>query len=282
MKKVLCKFGLAGLLVAMIIACDDHETPQDVVTQSGLPLSGSQEFPAKQTQATGWADVSYNKTTHLLTFTLNWANLTGNPTGAHIHGTAARGTNAGVKFDFFAAIPKTPTGSYSTSVLVDGTSINEADLLNGLYYFNIHTPSNPGGEIRGQIEFYDQPHIVVAKGLPLEGSQQVPAVPTSATGTVDVMYNKSTKLLSYFIKWKDLVSTPTGSHIHGTAPRGANAPVQHDFFTNFPKDLSGEYSGSVMVDGVKIKETELLNGLYYFNIHNIIRPSGEIRAQIEF
>jgi hypothetical protein len=37
-----------------------------------------------------------------------------------------------------------------------------------------------------------------------------------------------------------------------------------------------------MVDGVKIKETELLNGLYYFNIHNILHPAGEIRGQIEF
>jgi len=280
--KVLCKFGLVWLLVALFAACDDHDTPQDVVKQNGLPLSGSQETPAKKTSATGWADVSYNKTTHMLTFTLNWANLTGIPTGAHIHGTAARGTNASVKFDFFSAIPKTITGSYSTSVLVDGTNINENDLLNGLYYFNIHTPTNPGGEIRGQIEFYDQPQIVIAKGLMLQGSQQVPPVVSAATGTVDVMYNKSTKLLSYFIKWKDLEATPTGSHIHGTATPGANAPIQHDFFANFPKDLSGEFSNSVMVDGVKIKETELLNGLYYFNIHNVLHPGGEIRAQIVF
>lgn len=282
MMKFLCRSGMVWLLFALFSGCEDHGTPQDVVRQNGLPLSGSQEFPAKQTGATGWADVSYNKTTHMLTFTLNWANLTGNPTGAHIHGTAARGSNAGIKFDFFSLIPKTPSGSYSSSVLVDGTSINEADLLNGMYYFNIHTPLNPGGEIRGQIEFYDQPHIVVKKGLPLTGSQQVPGIVTNAWGTVDVMYNKSTHLLSYFIKWKDLTSVPTGSHIHGTAAKGANAGIQHDFFTNFPKTLAGEYSNSVMVDGVKIKEAELLNGLYYFNIHNIIYPAGEIRGQIEF
>jgi hypothetical protein len=282
MMKVLCKFGMVWVLVALFAGCDDHDTPQDVVRQNGLPLCGAQELPAKQTSATGWGDVSYNKTTHILTFTLSWANLSGIPTGAHIHGIAARGSNAGIKFDFFSLIPKTTTGSYSTSVLVDGTSINETDLLNGHYYFNIHTPTNPGGEIRGQIEFYDQPHIVYKKGLPLAGTQQVPPIATTASGTVDVMYNKNTHLLSYFIKWTGLTATPTGSHIHGTAPKGGNAGVQHDFFTNFPKTLSGEYSNSVMVDGVKIKETELLNGLYYFNIHNIIYPSGEIRGQIEF
>lgn len=282
MKKILCKFGMVCVAAALFWGCEDHQTPQDVVRQSALPVCGAQELPAKMTSATGWADVSYNKTTHMLTFTLNWANLTGNPVGAHIHGIAARGSNNGIKFDFFSAIPKTTTGSYSTSVLVDGTSINETDLLNGMYYFNIHTPLNPGGEIRGQIEFYDQPHIVYKKGLPLVGGQQVPPVMTSAWGTADVMYNKNTHLLSYFIKWKDLTSIPTGSHIHGIAGPGANANVQHDFFTNFPKTLSGEYSNSVMVDGVKIKETELLNGQYYFNIHNIIYPGGEIRGQITF
>jgi hypothetical protein len=167
MMKVLCKFGLVWLLVALFAGCDDHDTPQDVVRQNGLPLSGSQELPAKQTQATGWADVSYNKTTHMLTFTLNWANLTGNPTGAHIHGTAARGTNAGIKFDFFALIPKTPTGTYSSSVLVDGASINESDLLNGLYYFNIHTPANPGGESGGRSSFTTSRILLLRKACRL-------------------------------------------------------------------------------------------------------------------
>jgi hypothetical protein len=282
MMKILCKFGMVCLVTALFWGCQDHETPQDVLRQSGLPVCGAQELPAKMSNASGWADVSYNKTTHMLTFTLNWANLTGNPIGAHIHGIAARGSNNGIKYDFFPLFPKTTTGTYSGAVLVDEISIKEADLLNGMYYFNIHTPLNPGGEIRGQIEFYDQPHIVYKKGLPLVGGQQVPPVMTNAWGTADVMYNKSTHLLSYFIKWSDLTSIPTGAHIHGTAGPGANAGIQHDFFTNFPKTLSGEYSNSVMVDGVKIKETELLNGQYYFNIHNIIYPAGEIRGQITF
>ena len=114
-----------------------------------------------------------------------------------MHGTALRGANAGIKHDFFGSIPKTPTGTYSGSVLVDGTAINETDLLNGLYYFNFHTALNPGGEIRGQIEFYNQPHIISKKGLSIDGMQEVPTKTTQAIGTADVSYNKNTKVLSY-------------------------------------------------------------------------------------
>ena len=39
------------------------------------------------------------KCTKILTYTVSWTNLTGIPTGAHIHGTAARGLNAGIKHE---------------------------------------------------------------------------------------------------------------------------------------------------------------------------------------
>ncbi|NIJ52666.1 CHRD domain-containing protein [Dyadobacter arcticus] len=282
MKTNLFKLLTVLLLLTVFSACEDHNLPSDVIEQKGLLLSPEQEFPVKQSEAYGWADVSYNKTTKLLSYTIKWYNLSGLPTGAHMHGTALRGANASIKHDFFASIPKTTTGTYSGSVLVDGIAINETDLLNGLYYFNFHTALNPGGEIRGQIEFYNQPHIISKKGLSIDVMQEVPAKNTLAMGTADVSYNKNTKVLSYYLTWKNLTSIPTGAHIHGTAARGVNAPIKHDFFDLIPKKLAGAYSGSVLVDGTAINETDLLNGRYYFNIHNIIYPGGEIRGQIEF
>lgn len=124
-----------------------------IIKKHGLPISGDQEFPPKITKAMGKANVSYNMKTKVLSYTLTWNNLTGAPTGAHIHGPAARGSNAGIKHDFFSSFPKTVNGTYSGSVVVDGVALVEESLLMGLYYFNIHTPTNPGGEIRGQIEF---------------------------------------------------------------------------------------------------------------------------------
>ncbi len=143
----------ASLLVCFVTSCDKDDDDDDSVSRNGLVLSGAQEVPAKTGTGAGTADVTYNKSTKLLTFTLNWQSLTGVPTGSHIHGVAARGANAGVKYDFFAQLPSAVSGSYSGSVMVDGTSIKEDSLLMGFYYFNIHTATNPGGEIRGQIEF---------------------------------------------------------------------------------------------------------------------------------
>lgn len=132
---------------------DDNNTNNNVVSKSNLAMSGSQEVPAVTTSASGSVNVSYNKTTRMLNFTVNWAGLSGTPTGAHIHGTAAKGANAPVKYNFFSSIPMTASGSYSGSTMVDGVAIKEDSLLNGFYYINIHTPTNPNGEIRTQLDF---------------------------------------------------------------------------------------------------------------------------------
>jgi Cu/Zn superoxide dismutase len=124
-----------------------------------VPLSGtatfsaSQEVPATVSTATGSATYSYTHYNRTLSYTFTWSGLTGNATLAHIHGKATRGFSAGVFQDFAAAIPKTAAGTYSGTLLIDGFAIKEEDLLAGLYYFNIHTAANPGGEIRAQIEF---------------------------------------------------------------------------------------------------------------------------------
>jgi hypothetical protein len=279
--KSLSKLFSLIVFVTFFLACEDHKV-ENVVSQKGLPLSAAQESTFNSSKAWGSADVSYDKVSKVLSYTVKWNDLTGNPTGAHIHGTSPRGTNSAVKHDFAALISKTPSGSFTNSVVVDGVAINETDLLNGLYYFNFHTPTNPGGEIRGQIEFYNQSHIVSKKGLVLSGANEVPANPSTATGTADVTYNKTTKLLSFFLTWSNLAGIPTGSHIHGPAAKGTNAPVKFDFFTLIPKTVSGSFSNSVVVDGTAINEVDLLAGKYYFNIHNSTYPGGEIRVQIEF
>lgn len=132
--------------------CDDNEE-KNIISKTGLPLSGSQEVPVRNTPASGTMNVSYNKITHILTYKITWDSLTANPVGSHIHGTAPKGVNAGIKHDFTALLPKTTSGSFTNSVVVDNMAIKEDSLLTGFYYINIHTPTYPGGEIRGQIEF---------------------------------------------------------------------------------------------------------------------------------
>lgn len=132
---------------------NNDNNSNNVVSKKGLPLSPNQEVPAVNSPANGTFDVSYNKDNKMLTYTVNWTGLTDNPIMSHIHGTAPKGANAGVKHDFSNLLPKTTSGNFSDSVKVDGTAIKEDSLLAGFYYINIHTPKNKAGEIRGQIEF---------------------------------------------------------------------------------------------------------------------------------
>lgn len=136
-----------------LFACKKHHDDPCVKTKNGLPMTGAQEVPARETGAHGKVNVSYNKCDKMLTFTVKWTDLTGEPVGAHIHGTAPKGVNAPVQYGFTSLIPKTTSGTFTNSVMVDGIAIKEDSLLAGFYYLNIHTPKFPGGEIRGQIEF---------------------------------------------------------------------------------------------------------------------------------
>lgn len=172
MKKIL-HTALTGFLV-IAVACNDSGSKTDETTttdtsavtnessmtpaadatmKATLQMKSDQEVPVNNSQATGSADVTYNKDTKTLTYTLNWSGLTGKATMAHIHGTAPKGSNAGVKHDLTNVLQKETSGSFTDSVKVDGNDIKEDSLLSGFYYFNIHTPANPGGEIRAQIEF---------------------------------------------------------------------------------------------------------------------------------
>ncbi|MEO7802119.1 MAG: CHRD domain-containing protein [Ginsengibacter sp.] len=171
MKKIL-QTAIASVLV-MAVACNGSATndandvvntdstmsndnttmaTSDVIMKNSFPLKSDQEVPANNSSASGTADVAYNKDSKMLTYTVNWSGLSGKATMAHIHGTAPKGSNAGVKHDLSSVLKKETSGSFTDSVKIDASDIKEDSLLSGFYYFNIHTPANPGGEIRGQIE----------------------------------------------------------------------------------------------------------------------------------
>jgi CHRD domain len=130
--------------------------------KKGILMTGAQEVPANGATALGIMDVFYTKETRLLTWSVTWTGLTGPVSLMHIHGLAPKGYNAGVIYNIITptnglALPNATlypaTGKFSGTMLADGFVVKEQDLLNGMYYMNIHTAANPGGEIRGQIVF---------------------------------------------------------------------------------------------------------------------------------
>jgi hypothetical protein len=141
--------------LVLITACDKVvDNNNNIVEKKGIVMNAAQEnqTPAVVSSGTGTADVSYNKSTRKLSYTLTWANLTSDSiVGSHIHGAGTRAQNKPVVHGF--TIPATRSGTYSGVADVDGVAIKEDSLLGGFYYFNIHTNRYRGGEIRGQIEF---------------------------------------------------------------------------------------------------------------------------------
>ena len=66
---------------------------------------------------------------------------------SHIHSPAAPGSNASVLIN----LTNTAGTSGTLTVSATLTAGQEADLLAGLMYVNVHNTSFPGGEIRGQL-----------------------------------------------------------------------------------------------------------------------------------
>ena len=115
--------------------------------------------------------------------------------------------------------------------------------------------------------------------LPMNGAQEVPAVSTSATGSMNVTYSQASKILTYTLTWSGLSGNASAAHIHGTAQTGVTAGVIQSF-TGFPATPAGTYSGTVYMDGIRMIESQLLSGEYYMNIHTAANGGGEIRGQI--
>ena len=127
------------------------------------------------------------------------------------------------------------------------------------------------------------------KDIVLSGAQETPAVPSTALGTMDVFYTKETRILTYTVRWSGLTGSVAAMHIHGLAPTGFIAPVIQTFTltsivrcATISNTTCGTYTGTLLVDGVVIKEEDLLSGSYYVNIHTATYLGGEIRGQIRF
>jgi hypothetical protein len=140
----------------------------------------------------------------------------------------------------------------------------------------------------------DKVTLYSKSGIVMSGGQETPPNPSTAVGSMDVSYSKAAKVLSYKVTWSGLTDSVLLMHIHGLAPTGFATGVVQNIVTPsggiFPQKTGGKFtfsksgtiSGTLIVDGVKVKEENLLNGLYYMNIHTTTYPAGEIRAQISF
>lgn len=108
-------------------------------------LTGAGGVPPNASTGHGELSAELETAEHTLAYRASYTGLTGPATAAHFHGPAAPGANAPPVV--MVGDPATPIGG---SVRL--TVAQQADLLAGRWYFNVHTQANPGGEIRGQLQ----------------------------------------------------------------------------------------------------------------------------------
>lgn len=125
----------------------------------------SQEVPINATTGTGTAAITLDDVSHLLSWNISYSGLTGNATGMHFHGPAAVGVNTGIQVNIGTTSGLASPSIGSTTI----THASELDLLQGLWYLNIHTANFPGGEIRGQIQVVPAVPVPAAAWLMMSG-----------------------------------------------------------------------------------------------------------------
>lgn len=142
------------------------------------------------------------------------------------------------------------------------------------------------------------------KDIPVTGAQVNPVSTSTGIGKLDVFYTKETRILTYKISWAGLTDSVIAIRISALAPAGYSAlnpafagwtalgtfrpfadtttpytyiqQFTNGTFTsatlgpNVGKGLygpTGTFTGTLLADGAKVKEQDILNGNYYITLH---------------
>ena len=107
----------------------------------------------------------------------------------------------------------------------------------------------------------------------LLATTEVPPNDSPATGSLSADYDSETNVLNYEATYEGLTGAATAAHFHGPASPEETAPPVIPV-----EDLESPISGTVTLTDAQ--ESDLLSGLWYFNIHTAKYPQGELRGQL--
>jgi CHRD domain-containing protein len=237
-------------IAAAMVAANETPTPKgDVSSARGA-------FTATLTKSGTGGELSWR---------LEFSNLTGNAIAAHIH-VGAAGVAGPVRVPLCAPCTSGVTGTATiTAEVLDA-------ILNGRAYVNVHTPTNPAGEIRDQVQ------IAAAVKTTLRAAQERPKPKgklgkAKGTFSATVTRTGTNGVITWRLTFSKLSGRAIAAHIHSGA-RGKAGPVIVPLCAPCRSGARGRATVSASVLNA------LESGASYVNVHTKKNPAGEIRGQL--
>lgn len=273
-KKIIQSAFLLTVLSVTFIACkkDDPAPPAPtIVKEWTIPLAAKNENnpPAGRTEM-GSANLQL-LSDNTIKYTIAVTGLAAGDVlnAAHIH-TGDVITNGPVIVGLspvFTGANASGTVTGLRTTFIDSLKNNVNEL-----YFNVHSVQVPSGLVRGQLNT----NIEMAEFVTLSGTNEVPAVTTTATGTALLRLTSDKKLYTKITVINlDAGDVLAAAHIHKAAA-GANAGI-----------FLGLYSTAAEFGVTKIISitdpaviTSLKTDPMYVNVHSTLKPGGLVRGQI--
>lgn len=262
--------GAVSAALALVIAGGAGARSQSTGITIDAAMTAANETPTPKgdvsaARGTFTATLTKTDTGASMSWRLDFSNLSGQAIAAHIH-VADRGKPGPVRVPLCAPCTSGMTGTAN----IDATVLDA--IQNDRAYVNVHTPTNPAGEIRDQVS------IVASVKTTMRAGQEVPKPKGKvkrATGTFTATVTKSGS--SAVIAWRLTFSRLTGravaAHIHSGA-RGKPGAVIVPLCAPCRSGMRGTTTVDASVVGA------LESGRTYVNVHTKKNPAGEIRGQI--
>src|SRR5262245_24890604 len=254
------RFVRAVLSVA-VVALLSAAARGSIVTFNCFPIDATQEVPPNASTGSGVGYCTLDTVTNLFSWNISYGGAGSTVTAPQFH-NATTGVNGPV------IIPLTPGSPIIGSATV--TPAQAAQIQAGQWYFNVHTTMNPGGELRGQVVNANC-NLLAFRCFPISALQEVPPSASTGTGVGTCTLNTATREFSWNISYEGLTGAPTAMHFH-VAPSGMNGPIL------VPLPVGSPAIGSMFV--TPTQATQISTGQWYFNVHTLAFPGGELRGQI--
>jgi hypothetical protein len=270
MRKIFWSAAVTALGLGLVVAGAAVARSEANRVQVAAALSVREEVPAPTGDVSGargsfTATVTRSGAGATLGWRLTFSGLTGPAIAAHVH-TGARGEPGPVSVPLCGPCDSGATGTAN----IDATVL--AAIQGGRAYVNVHTGTNRGGEIRGQLS------AVASTRTVLNARQEVPRPQGNvrrARGLFTVAATKSGTIavVAWRLTFSGLTGPALAAHIH-LGPRGRAGRVAAPLCAPCRSGARGR----VTVRGGVLSALEA--GRAYVNVHTRRNPAGEIRGQL--